>query len=84
MSEMDLSPEERKRQWIEISPISEEEFDRQMAENKARQSKLPGVGTTAPDFELEIHGADGKGTGETVRLSALRGQPVALAFGSYT
>jgi hypothetical protein len=84
MSEMDLSAAERKRLWIEISTISEEEFDRQMAENKARQSKLPGIGATAPDFELEVHDAGGNATGERVRLSALHGRPVALAFGSYT
>ncbi len=84
MSEMDLSPEERKRQWIEISVISEEEFHAQRAEQIARQSKLPGIGALAPDFQLEIHHGDGKGTGEMVRLSALRGKPVALAFGSYT
>ena len=84
MSEMDLSPEERKRQWVEISVISEEEFDRQQAENRARQANLPGVGAVAPDFELEIHVGGRKGTGEMVKLSALRGKPVALAFGSYT
>lgn len=35
-------------------------------------------GAQAPDFELETTG------GEQVRLSALRGQPVLLRFGSFT
>ncbi len=35
-------------------------------------------GTEAPDFELEAV------TGERVRLSSLRGQPVLLHFGSLT
>ena len=37
------------------------------------------VGDMAPDFEL----ADARGSG-TWRLSALRGRPVLLVFGSYT
>ena len=35
-------------------------------------------GDEAPDFELE------SATGERVRLSALRGRPVLLHFGSFT
>ena len=38
----------------------------------------PGVGSEAPDFELPDL------EGETARLSALRGRPVVLEFGSYT
>ena len=40
----------------------------------------PGVGDPAPDFELPVLGGDA----ERVRLSWLRGMPVALIFGSYT
>jgi hypothetical protein len=37
------------------------------------------VGSAAPEFRLkELK------TGETVRLSSLRGKPVVLAFGSFT
>ena len=44
-------------------------------------------GELAPDFELpEFDCRTGtlEPTGRTVRLSALRGRPVALVFGSYT
>ena len=36
------------------------------------------AGETAPDFELPVP------TGEFLRLSALRGRPVLLHFGSWT
>lgn len=39
----------------------------------------PGLGDLAPDFTLPTH--DGK---QTVTLSALRGKPVVLVFGSFT
>lgn len=45
------------------------------------------VGEPAPDFELpEFDSRTGvlEPTGRTVRLSSLRGRPVALVFGSYT
>ncbi|MCH7998997.1 MAG: redoxin domain-containing protein [Chloroflexi bacterium] len=47
---------------------------------KRREERAPNVGDEAPDFELPV--LDGKGA--TVRLSELRGRPVALIFGSYT
>ncbi len=76
--------EERKKVWLEISDMTEDAFDAMMAANKARQSRVPQVGTPAPDFEIERLDRDRKRTGEMVRLSALKGRPVALAFGSYT
>ena len=49
-------------------------------ENKAREKQVPIAGSLAPDFALSV-----LGTGmTTLRLSALRGQVVALVFGSYT
>ena len=75
---------ERKRIWLEISDMTETEFDAMMAANKERQSGVPQVGTPAPDFEIERLDRDRKRTGERVRLSALKGRPVALVFGSYT
>lgn len=80
-----LTPEERKRLWLSISPsITEVDFDRHHAEQTARQAKVPQPGTLAPDFELDVLTRDRKRTGETIRLSSLRGKPVGLIFGSYT
>jgi hypothetical protein len=45
-----------------------------------REEGAPRVGDEAPDFELPVLHGDGA----TVRLSELRGKPVALIFGSYT
>jgi hypothetical protein len=51
---------------------------------EARDAKTPPAGVLAPDFETLRLSADGKRTGETLRLSSTRGRPVALVFGSYT
>ena len=53
-------------------------------EQGARQVHVPQPGDDAPDFELDVLDPDRKRSGETVRLSSLRGKPVALMFGSYT
>ncbi len=53
--------------------------DKEVAWQKLHDASAPRVGDLAPDFELPAAGADG-----TVRLSALRGKPVALIFGSHT
>jgi len=45
-----------------------------------RDELAPNVGDQAPDFDLPVLHGDG----ERVSLSSLRGQPVALIFGSYT
>jgi hypothetical protein len=79
-----MTPEERKRMWLSISDITEAQFDALRAEQEARQVRAPQPGATAPDFELDVVTRDRKPTGERVRLSALRGQPVGLVFGSYT
>ena len=44
----------------------------------------PQIGDEAPDFELEILSPEGKRTGETLRLSSLRGKPRGIYFGSFT
>ena len=79
-----MTPEERKRMWLSISDITEAQFDALQAKQKARQVRVPQPGTTAPDFELDRVTSTRTPTGEIVRLSALRGQPVGLVFGSYT
>lgn len=79
-----LSFEERKKMWLEISDMTEAEFDALFAEQKARQKDVPQPGAAAPDFEIDVLDRERKRTGETVRLSGLRGKPTGLIFGSYT
>lgn len=79
-----MTMEERRQVWIDISVITEAEFDAHMSAQKARETSVPAVGDLAPDFAAERLDAQGRRTGETVRLSDLRGKPTALAFGSYT
>ncbi len=74
----------RRQLWIDISDISEEQFDAHMATEKAREAIVPKVGSVAPDFVADVLGDNRKRTGEKIRLSDLRGKPVAIAFGSYT
>jgi len=79
-----MTPEERKKMWLSISDISEAQFNALQVEQKARQVKVPQPGAIAPDFALDIVTRQRKPTSERVRLSALRGQPVGVVFGSYT
>ncbi|MBW2242077.1 MAG: hypothetical protein JRH01_08820 [Deltaproteobacteria bacterium] len=53
--------------------------DKEVAWQKLHDVNAPKVGEFAPDFELPAARGDGR-----ARLSALRGKPVALIFGSYT
>lgn len=81
----DISFDDRKKVWLEISDdLTEEGFDAMMAESKARQELVPPVGTEAPDFTLERLSSDRRRTGEFVTLSSLKGKPVAFCFGSFT
>ena len=84
MTEENLTWEERKREWLEISMIDEAQFDADWKLQGERQSEVPRPGDMAPDFELDLLDRGRKRTGDTVRLAALRGKPVALMFGSYT
>ncbi len=79
-----MSPEERRKLWLSISDISEAEFDALQEKTRLRQKDVPQPGIMAPDFEIDVLSRDKKRTGEKVRLSALRGTPVGLVFGSYT
>ena len=49
-------------------------------ESQDREKRVPQAGSIAPDFDLPVLDGDG----QRVRLSALRGRPVGLIFGSYT
>lgn len=74
----------RRKVWLDISGISDEKFEAHMAEEEAREAIVPAVGIMAPDFVADVLDRARKSTGETVRLSDLRGKPVAIIFGSYT
>lgn len=74
----------RRKVWLDISDISEEEFEAHMAEEKAREAIVPAIGSMAPDFVADVLDRARKRTGETVRLSDLRGRPVGIIFGSFT
>ena len=80
----DLTMEERKKLWLSISDITEAELDAHFAAQNTRQAGVPQPGSQAPDFELDVLTRERQRTGERVRLSALRGKPVGLIFGSYT
>ena len=79
---MDMT--ERRKVWLEISDITEAEFEAHMATQQAREGDVPKVGGLAPDFVADVLDRARQRTGEQVRLADLRGQPVALVFGSYT
>lgn len=64
--------------------ISQEEFEEVRRNMAERELHAPAVGTLAPDFELRRLAADGSLSQDLLRLSDLRGKPVALVFGSYT
>ena len=80
----DLTMDERRKIWIEISDPSEAELQELWADHKARQSRVPQVGDEAPDFELDLLDKETGRTGEKVKLSGLRGKPVGIVFGSFT
>lgn len=69
---------------VAISDMTGDEWDALQNYVKERQVGVPRAGTEAPDFEIDILDRKKKRTGETVRLSALRGKPVGLIFGSWT
>ncbi len=79
-----MSFPEKRKVWLDISDMTADEFDTMMAEHDDRQSAALKIGDEAPDFEIERLDRSKKRTGEFVKLSDLRGRPVALAFGSYT
>ena len=81
-AKMDMAA--RRQVWLDISDISEDEFEAHMAGEKARESKVPQPGQMAPDFTADVLGSNRQRTGEQVRLSDLRGKPVGIIFGSYT
>jgi hypothetical protein len=69
--------------WAQMN-ISREAFAKLAAAAEEREKRAPVVGGPAPDFALRRLGANRRPLEERVRLSSLRGRPVALVFGSYT
>ena len=74
-------PSER---WWEKWHIGKDEYDRYIEAKRRRDKCVPKIGAIAPDFEVERLDPQGRRTGEAFRLSSMRGQPVAIVFGSYT
>ncbi len=75
----DIPPE----RWAKMM-MTPEQYTAMRAERLARERSAPGVGDPAPDFEIERLSPQGKRMGEMFRLSACRGRPVGVVFGSYT
>ncbi len=80
MIDPDKIPE---RVWKQMN-ITREEFGVIRDRMLEREKLAPPVGSEAPDFDLRRLDEDGKPTGGRVLLSAHRGRPVGLVFGSYT
>lgn len=78
------SYEERRARAVEISDITAEEFDALQDFYKERRKTVLNVGDDAPDFTADYLERGRKRTGETMRLSEMKGKPVGIIFGSYT
>ncbi len=74
------SQREHEQLHHDSSPMTGERFARLREAMARREERAPKVGEEAPEFEQPLLHGEGK----TVRLSELRGKPVALIFGSYT
>lgn len=79
-----MDPDQLPDEAFEKMGISREALKARMAYQKERSLRTPKAGSPAPDFEIERLSPTGERTGETFRLSSVRGRPVALVFGSYT
>ncbi|MAF47630.1 MAG: hypothetical protein CMM10_05165 [Rhodospirillaceae bacterium] len=79
-----LDMAERRKLWVEISDISDQQLSTLMAEEKEREAIVPQPGSEAPDFVADVLDRERQRTGEQVRLSDLWGKPVGIVFGSYT
>ncbi len=79
-----LDPDTMPDELFEKMGISRADFKDVLKRQQEREARTPAVGSPTPDFELELLSPEGQRTGERRRLSAHRGQPVGLVFGSYT
>lgn len=86
MSESKSMPDFNKvtpEQWKKMG-ITKEQFQARREKARLREKAAPKVGERAPDFDLKRMSPEGRLTERRIRLSDLRGRPVALVFGSYT
>lgn len=86
MTTMEGAPnlEQLTDEQLEQMGLTREQLKENIAIMQEREKTAPAVGDEAPDFEIKRLDAGGKLTDERVRLSDMRGKPVALIFGSYT
>ena len=82
--DLDDAPEPFVDAFGAMTKRTREELKADVRREAERETGSPKVGSPAPDFELELLSPEGERTDVTRRLSAYRGKPVALAFGSYT
>jgi hypothetical protein len=64
--------------------MTADEYTAMVAERVEKERRAPRIGDAAPDFTIERLSPEGTRTGEMFTLSALKGTPVGLIFGSYT
>ncbi len=86
MSESKSMPDFNKvtlEQWKKMG-ITKEQFLARREKARLSEEAAPKVGERAPDFDLKRMSPEGRLTERRIRLSDLRGRPVALVFGSYT
>ena len=69
--------------WAKMM-MTPEQYTEMRSTRLIREASAPDIGDIAPDFTAEKLTLVGKSTDEMLTLSALRGQPVGLVFGSYT
>ncbi len=86
MTAMEGAPnlEQLTDEQLEQMGLTREQLKEMHAQMLEREKTAPAVGDEAPDFEIKRLDESGRLTDERVRLSDMRGKPVALIFGSYT
>ena len=81
---LDDLPEDAVQRLCEMYKTTKEKLQARFDAGIERENNSPLPGRPAPDFNLERLDAQGKQTGEFVRLHENLDKPVGLIFGSYT
>ena len=71
------------KEW-EVLGFTRAQFENRWKARIERDNFSPKIGSTAPDFELELLSHEGNRTSNLFKLSSLIGNPIGLIFGSYT